>query len=196
MSLRHAASVAFCAALASGPAAGCFLESGPAGNLSVNHPATVPVLVATRGYVERRALHDISALPSDAELKLLELVHASGEQLHELSSGSMANGPSYTTLFIRTALWMDYNTGGKPSRFHVDTPPGDDATVLVIDESTLIAVLAGRMTLPDARQAGLVVARGPDADEALDHYASMLQRFTSSSIGSRMVQELVSTVTL
>ena len=196
MSLRDAASVALYATLASAPAAGCFLESGPAGSLSVSHPATVPVLVATRGYVERRELYDISALPSDDELKLLELVHASGEQLHEMASNTVSKGPSYTTLFIRTALWMDFNTGGKPSRFHVDTPPGEDATVIVIDESTLIAVLAEKMTLHAARQAGLVVARGPDADEALDHYASMLQSYTSSSIGNRMTKALIATAAL
>ncbi|MDJ0905443.1 MAG: hypothetical protein QNI96_05445 [Woeseiaceae bacterium] len=194
--MKHAASVALCAALASGPAAGCFLEGGPAGNLSVNDPATVPVLVATRSYVEQRALHDISALSPDAELKLFELVHASGEHLHRMSSFSAADGPSYSTLFVRTALRMDFNTGGKSSRFHVETPPADGATVIVVDESTLIAVMAGKMTLPEARQAGLVVARGPDAAEALAHYEDMLRSYVSSSTGSRITQELMDTATL
>ncbi|MDJ0940501.1 MAG: hypothetical protein QNJ00_12130 [Woeseiaceae bacterium] len=194
-SLGYAASVALCATLASGPAAGCFMESGPAGSLAVNDPATVPVLVATRSYVERKALHDISALPSQVEIELFELVHASGEHLHEMALDSVSDGPAYTTLFVRTALWMDFNTGGKSSRFHIDTPPAEDATVIVIDEPTLIAVLAGSMTLSEARQANLVVARGPDANESIVHFANLLRNFKASSVGIRITRELIKTAT-
>lgn len=213
MSGRRRGAAALAALLLSGTAAGaCALHGATITGLVAAHPASIEVALASRSAIEAGLLPDLSRAdgaggdPTVAALYAVQqylalhaatrasprpvsIVEAAGLALVGQARAAPPRGPAYATVGLRTGLWTTFNTGPDGSRFHAEAaPPG--STVIVFDDGVLGASLAGTTTLRDAADAGLIVARGPDAEAAWQHFTGLFEAFARSEIGARMAADL------
>ncbi len=184
------AGVAVAAALAAvSPAAACFMEIGLNGGLYVSHPATIPVIVNTRAAVDEGRVRDLRGLPERERERILEAVYAAGQTLALHATRMQMAGPRYSTLFIQSRLWTEYDNGPLAGRFHAG-PADPGETVLVIDDGVVSEIMTGRLGVAQATDAGLILARGPEAHAAAEHFAHLLRSYLDSDHGKLAAAKL------
>lgn len=174
-----------------GGVAACYKESGLGGWLSVTHPASLSVMVATRDATVAGDLPDMPRGPvaGSGDLGALSTAYVTTQYLVLEAQRAPVTGPGYAVVFLATGVWIDLDRGSAVARFHVD-PPARDATTLVLDDALLAALLAQRVTLPDALDRGLLAASGPKAQAATAHFAALVARFAATELGRDMTAML------
>ncbi len=183
MTVRRVFFSTLCAfALGTSSATACFMELGLNGGLSVSHPSSIPVLVATRTAIEKEKLPRLGqAAVGDDDAMLVYSVY---RYLAMHADRSRLSGPAYKALFLGTALWVEVNSGCGEACFHAKpAQPGE--TSIVIADAAMAALFAGTMAFDEATQAGLVAAHGPEGDAALAHFGETIASFAETNLGKR-----------
>ncbi len=176
---RAGAWAAVAAALAAGPAAACFLERGPSG-IATRDPLAIPVLVAGGAAVEAGRVAPIEGVAALAEATAVL------SYVPRALDGDAFAGPAgrFAVLQARSGYWSRFAVadGRIGAEAHAGGP-GGAATVIVVDDAALLSALRGGAGPGAMREAGLMRARGPGAEAALETYEAMLSRFTESRLG-------------
>ena len=129
------------------------------GGVSVVHPSSIPVAVATHAAVREGRLAPLADAPAP-----LALVRANGAMrtLAMALQSDTSDLPPVALVLVEAHLWGRVVPGAGPTSWqaHTDGPANGDV-IVVTGEAALAALLAGRLRWDAAIASGLVVLDGP-----------------------------------
>jgi hypothetical protein len=176
------------AALATGPADACFLETGLAGGFVTSDPLTIPVLVAAREAAAGERIGWFSSRDTEAVRNAILFLSAVPRFASHAPIEAGVNKPAFSVLQAQTGYWTRYkveDNGALTAEGH-RTGPGPGDAVIVVSDSAFLAILRGRLDFADARETGLLRGRGEAVESAMSTFADMVAAFRASSLGARI----------
>ncbi len=167
------------------PATACFFHALTGAGLVVGHATTVPVALATRA-AQDEGLLPIVPRANERALTELSVINAYLPTLavRTLDGRSFA---AFSVLQLQSQTWTRYATGpeGLTVETHLEGPAPGDAIVVVAD-TTLALLLAGRLELGTARDRGLVAVTGADGTDQI--FAAITAAFRESAVGRAVAE--------